>query len=460
MKSKFITIIILLCFVMETYGNTPAGTEQIKIENEIVLKILTQKEAELKVTEAGYSLHSHTVERGESWESIANSYGVTPEVLKCLNAQEEFCLAGLELNVPVIKKNIETVESTGYLDRLTESYFTSARNNVTRGNYKDAVKTYDHIIKTNPGIEAYYERAFAQYKRGKLKLALNDLNHVKSYPGYEEIYPDSDELLQSIKKEIEYKTARRNQLWGNILGTVVRTGLEIGNAYLNAKYGNTQWNNNSYLPSYTSGTSSFSSYGGGIGTVTPSSYQFQIPDCLDFTKYDLAGQIQITYDQYGNAMYSNPKAAAALRKMNSDFANYMNGSGFFTNGGAIGYSTMLQMNSDMRIASMYADSLETPQYFTSDTYPSADNEEVTSTNISSSSSYSSSSSSSSNNYPQIKSLLGTYDNYVDLLMNMKNGYSTYDERSKQRMQTAMRNIRNQLNNQYGYNLNPSSMETW
>lgn len=86
---------IALCFVMSlgafsfAYASEDIDSERQTledIERKNTLSVLYSEEAKHAVNEAGYSLGKHTVERGQTWESIARQYNIEPDLLKALNS--------------------------------------------------------------------------------------------------------------------------------------------------------------------------------------------------------------------------------------------------------------------------------------------------------------------------------------------------------------------------------------
>lgn len=251
---------LLFSPVLSAYGADKIEPNQESpedIERRNALSILYSEESKNAVLSAGYTLGKRVVERGETWESIAAQYKVAVDLIKNLNSEYDECLAGIELFVPIAsvgeKEIIEELPQRNIIDELQ-----FARSYLSHEDYKKAVKEYDKMIKRNPSIDAYYERALAQYKRGKLKQAISDLQVVQGYDNYDAKYPDTDELLAGINEEWSAKKARRAELWGAIVGAVLVTGLEVGNAVIQSNKTSAS-SKSSYQSSSRSSTSRSSS---------------------------------------------------------------------------------------------------------------------------------------------------------------------------------------------------------
>lgn len=253
------------------------------------------------------------------------------------------------------------------------------------------------------------------------------------------------------------KKAQRAEMWGQIVGAVLTTGLEIGNAYLQAKHGSPTWSSTenpfAYGQNFSCSNPNFSS---------PQTSYFtngvDIPDCLKIENY-LNPQMTMgttIYDQSGNPMYSNVDLANAMKKMNSDFAGYMYNSGLF-NTGPIGNSLLGSMTSMHTVNNLTADMIATPSYSISDS--TTENNSFTSGNKHDSFSSADDNKHDINYSPQVLSYVNTYDDYVSVLIGMKSGTVTYDRGRIQRSQTSMKEIREKLKT-LDFNLPKSQWEDW
>lgn len=180
----------------------------------------------------------HTVNRGETIESIAELYGTTINELSSLNNDIDTFYTGMEIDIP-FPDDMSAEEYTRNPERILEYYADYKRLiNMYNASYtKDAEEAYKKLIddysKVSNCSEAYYELAKYYYNKDKLNKA-----RVTFYIAL------SDDALSSKKKEkgqayiakieeiLQERAERRSQIWNNISTGIVQ-GLQMGvNAYM------------------------------------------------------------------------------------------------------------------------------------------------------------------------------------------------------------------------------------
>lgn len=364
---------------MSLSGNVKSGSDSINkhVDTEDVSSILSVSPADSIVgvflakfvmrglttdfiTECKGKIEPYYVQRGETWESVARKFRVDGGMLRGLNPFEDELLVGLEISVPIFPKpTFEEIQSS-----INAPKFERAQTYERRGEWKEAVKVYNDIIKTSPQIDAYYCRGRAYYKLGKLKQATKDFGYVVAHDS-DNKFPDANEIYQSVNDEWQAKKAERARFWGSVALGVLDMGLQVTDVVLKSKYGNAGDMMN-YTPSYSSHPSGASSNG-----VTGFSW-FQLdpslvkagitlPPSLDISRYFNADtfKMEVSYDQWGNPMYSCPGLANAMLQQQADFNRDMMS---MSNGAGLSHSIYAQLHIQNQSVNDYAAELARPKY--------------------------------------------------------------------------------------------------
>ena len=349
--------------------------------------------AGLALTLLAPSLQGRTyiVDRGDTWESVARKWGVHTDELKASNAMFTDLYVGVELELPenstseplsnyaiasyaIDDRSIERAEKA-----LADRNYSSARSYLTgamnRRGHTTARLTYLYATScegTKNYVEALesYGKAAELFNNGDRTmdsqqiLALNsDMERVLPLAQEEEQRKEEQRREMRRRREAERKAEaekkqRRREFWGN-LGMGLLQGVAQG--LQAASYGN-GYGYSGYMPSYNN---SYSGYNSSYSpTESFAAIGVSLPPALDYTKWDpSAFQIQVTYDAYGNPMYSSPGAAKALRDMNAAVYDCVS-SGAAK--GVVSNSLLQQAALNSYWGNMDATYLETPHYYVPD----------------------------------------------------------------------------------------------
>lgn len=168
----------------------------------------------------------HTVQRGETIESIASRYGVNPEVLLESNSLDRIyvgCTLAVDLpDNPVVSQDLalsmlSLEEET--LAREAEMYFEN-------GSYGKAVKSYNKLLKKYPRAAYYYNRGLAHYNNNKFRQASNDLSKALSMgDATEDMQENGPEILEDARKRHAAWSEEQGQLWAGAILGVAAAGL-------------------------------------------------------------------------------------------------------------------------------------------------------------------------------------------------------------------------------------------
>lgn len=219
---------LLFFFLTETsFSQTTDSLARAKITEALVNKMLRQSLLD-EVVEKGGRIVMHEVQRGETWESIADLYDMTEYEILCMNPWFDVCSTGLILDIPVLLSE----------EKLTERLIVSKNTHYARadelyasGKYSAAIKAYTALINSSQStLLAYYKRGCAYFKQDKYKKAMNDFGHVLRHDGGN-IYTNAEENYNKALKQVQKQREARARAWGNIL----QAGLQAANAYLSAQ---------------------------------------------------------------------------------------------------------------------------------------------------------------------------------------------------------------------------------
>lgn len=128
----------------------------------------------------GQEIKKHVVQRGETLESIAKNYNISPTELRNANNDMEIFYTGLEINIPIKKPTVVSnrTELSPNSDEQFLKTLTAYMNDCEIAdklfearNYSKAQKQYQQIIRKYNGVlsceEALYGNALCSYNREK-----------------------------------------------------------------------------------------------------------------------------------------------------------------------------------------------------------------------------------------------------------------------------------------------------
>lgn len=245
---------ILACGQAGAQDSIPGDDVVRRVSEEILYK----EEAVRNVEKAGGSLVTHTVDRGETLESIAKAYDVPVDFLKMLNPEAKECYAGTTLNIPRLpKSNQETdrkvTDNTNEAQQSVRSQlalkYDKAAGKFKEKDYGKAVKIYNEIIKEDPSAAAYFNRGLAQFNRGKWRQAAQDFNEARwKKDATQEMKTKCGELAGVAQKNYEAWVKKRNNIIAGVIGGVLVAG---ATTYAAVEMSKSNRNSNSlYTPSY------------------------------------------------------------------------------------------------------------------------------------------------------------------------------------------------------------------
>ena len=193
----------------------------------------------------GQEIKKHVVQRGETLESIAKDYNLSPNELHNANNDMEIFYTGLEINVPIRKTMIastgtkQSSNSDEQFLKTLAAYWDDceiANKLFETHNYSKAQKQYQQTIKKYKGIlpceDALYGNALCSYNREKWKSAIEDLNMVINNEECSQGQRDHcKRLLAKAQSYRDQQLENRSNFWGGLFMTAATVGV----AYMNAK---------------------------------------------------------------------------------------------------------------------------------------------------------------------------------------------------------------------------------
>lgn len=157
----------------------------------------------------------YTVQRGDTWESIAEQHGVTTEKLIDANPFITGCHVGMEITVPCMLSPLELAQKEA---SDADYRYTLANRAYDDGDYKKARKIFSEIIKEgNAPAWAYYHRGLCNRNLNKHDDCAYDMQRVIEADPSGEIYTDASEIQRAAENKAAVRKARRAELWGGIL---------------------------------------------------------------------------------------------------------------------------------------------------------------------------------------------------------------------------------------------------
>lgn len=186
----------------------------------------------------------HIVQRGETIETMADSYRLTTDMLKTVNLGMDTFYTGMEIFVPVDKKYmwLRTEEDGEDILKDIAGYFqeyNEASRIFNSGDYRKADKLFESTIRNHgkllPCEEAYFGKAMCDYNRKKWSSAVDGFAKVISIDDCPE---GLREQSRSLKASAEEQREARNQRTANFFSNFFQVAAEVGTAYLAASQAN------------------------------------------------------------------------------------------------------------------------------------------------------------------------------------------------------------------------------
>lgn len=186
----------------------------------------------------------HIVQRGETIETMADSYRLTTDMLKTVNLGMDTFYTGMEIFVPVDKKYmwLRTEEDGEDILKDIAGYFqeyNEASRIFNSGDYRKADKLFESTIRNHgkllPCEEAYFGKAMCDYNRKKWSSAVDGFAKVISIDDCPE---GLREQSRSLKASAEEQREARNQRTANFFSNFFHVAAEVGTAYLAASQAN------------------------------------------------------------------------------------------------------------------------------------------------------------------------------------------------------------------------------
>ena len=186
----------------------------------------------------------HIVQRGETIETLADSYRLTTDMLKTVNLGMDTFYTGMEIFVPVDKKYmwLRTEEDSEDILKDIAGYFQEykeASRIFNSGDYRKADKLFESTIRNHgkwlPCEEAYFGKAMCDYNRKKWSSAVDGFAKVISI---EDCPEGLREQSRSLKASAEEQREARNQRTANFFSNFFQVAAEVSTAYLAASQAN------------------------------------------------------------------------------------------------------------------------------------------------------------------------------------------------------------------------------
>lgn len=183
---------------------------------------------------AGQEVRVHHVRPGETFASIAAKYDVPESKLRSENILTPECHVGAVLNIPsreqaLLDSGAADYLQTAYAD-LPYSPEMEALSLMKDGKLNKARKLLTRAIKVYPLPTSYYYRGLCNFRSGKWKPAINDLEAAlgnKHFPAY--LTADAESMLEVAKENREIQLEKRRDTWAAI-GTAVGTAVLVAGA--------------------------------------------------------------------------------------------------------------------------------------------------------------------------------------------------------------------------------------
>lgn len=164
----------------------------------------------------------HTVQRGETFASIARKYDISEQQLRDANPYNKNLYVGIRLLIPVVGKNSSSTpfgagKNLSASARVAQAYMDNARVYYYDGKYAKAIKEIDKALAEYNSVDAYLLRGKCYLMGDKYKKACNDFAVVMESPeATASQIQEATDLNQSSAEKWEEKANARAQFWGSL----------------------------------------------------------------------------------------------------------------------------------------------------------------------------------------------------------------------------------------------------
>lgn len=326
-------------------------------------KLKTALLAALAIAATDISARTYVVERGDTWELIARKWGVHTDELKAANPAMPEVFYGLEITLPDSSAPSQLTNSTIAAYERDDRALDRAEKALARGEYSSARSALSSAMSrrghTTSRLAYLYAQSCEGTKKyvealehyGKAAQLFNDGDRTMTAEQYMAVNADMERVLPLAQQEAVEKAEReererqqaearrrrraeeaareearkreRGSFWSNLGNALLDA---VGNAAAGATGG---WNmpGMGAMPGWGTPMPSFGGAGGGMASpmLNPqlAAAGVTLPPSLDFTRWDPSMfQMQVTYDQAGNPMYSSPGLAAWQTQSAAEVGGY------------------------------------------------------------------------------------------------------------------------------------------
>lgn len=184
---------------------------------------------------------------GDTFETIANKYGISISDLMEVNPGKDVCVTGMELIIPQPSKSpVGNADITSPIILRADSLLLEAKSKAMSGKYKKALKMYNKVLDMNVrNPYAYAGRGECYFGMKKYKEAKANLNIAINSGQLAEIEKGwCMDALEDVEKEIKAKRQRMRVAWRNVGLTLAAAAAVTANAYVEseqAKMQNSQY---------------------------------------------------------------------------------------------------------------------------------------------------------------------------------------------------------------------------
>lgn len=173
-------------------------------------------------------LKTHTVQRGETFSSIAAKYGMSESELRAANPNAKTCFAGMKLNISSRAKT----KSDKADNRAQIATTKTTASAVTAPQVQRATVSYPNKF-FHKGEEYFFKKKWSK--------AISSFSKVLSDPSSsEEEKQKSRDYLAKGQKEKEERSQRRREYWSNVADGLKRFGDSLQNTALAMQNSNNQ----------------------------------------------------------------------------------------------------------------------------------------------------------------------------------------------------------------------------
>lgn len=176
-----------------------------------------------------------TVGAGETFESIANRYGLTLEELLEANPGKYECYAGMKIIVPSpYESPVGNKDISSVVILHADSLLLAAKAKSSNGAYRKAIKTYNKVLAMKVRDPyAYAGRGECYFNLKKYKKAKKDLTQAIYSHKLATIEKEwCESALEDINDALLAKRERRKEVWANIGLTFATAAALTATAYM------------------------------------------------------------------------------------------------------------------------------------------------------------------------------------------------------------------------------------